>query len=59
MERVMAGTLMRRNTPVRLELTPEEIDLMRAAAYREGKPLWQFISDATMAHAKLVLQKAK
>jgi len=55
----MAGTLMRRNTPVRLELTPEEIDLMRAAAYREGKPLWQFISDATMAHAKLVLQKAK
>lgn len=53
----MAGPLMPRGTPVRLEFSADDLALIRAAAYAEGRPIWQFVTDAAVAQAKRLLQK--
>lgn len=51
----MTGPTQPRGTPIRLELSDSDLAAIRKAAHAEGKPIYQFVTDATVSRAREVL----
>jgi uncharacterized protein (DUF1778 family) len=52
-------TMTKRGTPIRLELSDADLALIRSAAHQEGKPIFQFVTEATVARAMEILSKPR
>ena len=46
----------KRGTSIRLELSEADLALIRSAAYQQGKPIFQFVTDATVERATEILR---
>lgn len=48
--------MKKQNTVTQLELSDEDLSLIREAAYHVGKPVFQFVTEASVERAKQLLE---